>query len=102
MIDAVSGIGKKYVPSSVYCVSFRNICSRWVVATWPLILVSILMDLTGRTFGSGCGIGLGRQGRTSHMIGTITPWANAVADAKVTEKARHARIAIPLNLIFYL
>jgi hypothetical protein len=38
----------------------------------------------------------------SHIIGTITPWANAVADAKVTEKARHARIAIPLNLIFYL
>src|SRR5215211_2900173 len=76
-IDAVSGIGKKYVPSSVYGVSFLKTCSTLVVATWPLIFVSSWIDFTGRTFGigTGRGVGRGRHGRISQMIGTITPWA---------------------------
>jgi hypothetical protein len=36
-----------------------------------------LIDLTGKAFGKGCGngLGIGRQGRVSQIIGTITPCA---------------------------
>src|SRR5215208_5231486 len=43
-IDADSGIGNRYVPSRVAGVLLRNTCSTWVVATWELIFVSILID----------------------------------------------------------
>jgi hypothetical protein len=45
-----------------------------------------LIDLTGKTFGKGCGIGLGRHGRISQTIGTITPWpiAGKPANAAIT------------------
>src|SRR6476619_4229978 len=75
-IDAVSGIGKKYVPSSVYGVSFLKTCSTCVVATCVAIFTSMLIDLTGKAFGSGRGRGLGPgQGRISQMIGTMFPCA---------------------------
>ena len=56
-IEADSGIGKKYVPSSVASVSLRKTCSTCVVATCALIFVSILMDLMGSARGSGTGRG---------------------------------------------
>ena len=43
------------MPSRVAPVLFRNTCSTWVVATWELIFVSILMDLIGSARGSGIG-----------------------------------------------
>src|ERR687885_272640 len=51
--EAVSGIGKKYVPSSVASVSLRKICSTCVVATCCAIFASILIDLIGSERGSG-------------------------------------------------
>src|SRR5215213_8030267 len=95
-MDAVSGIGNKYVPSRVYGVSFLKTCSTRVVATWPLIFVSSWIDLTGKTLGigTGRGIGRGRQGLRSQMIGTITPCAltcdeqkNTILDNATTAKA---------------
>src|SRR6266550_6450395 len=77
VIDACSGMGKKYVPSKVASVSFLKICSTWVVATCDEIFVSILMDLMGRERGKLTG--RGRSGQRLHGPGTITPCADALA-----------------------
>src|SRR5258706_3106825 len=76
VIDACSGIGKRYVPSSVASVSLRKICSTWVVATCEEIFVSILIDLIGRLRGRV--MGRGGRGQRSQGPGTITPCAAAV------------------------
>src|SRR2546421_10200949 len=76
-MEADSGIGNMYVPSRIAFVSLRKICTTCVVATCPLILVSMLIDLTGRARGSVTetgGVGQGRQGP-----GTITPCGKTVA-----------------------
>src|SRR6185369_11139572 len=91
VIDADSGIGKKYVPSSVAPVSFRKTCSTCVVATWELMRVSILIDLTGSERGSVIG-GVSRigGGQRRHGPGTMIPWALAItaAAARIVNKAK--------------
>src|SRR5689334_3129580 len=73
-IEALSGIGKKYVPSSVSGVLLRKTCSTCVVATCELIFVSILIDLTGRARGKFRGQSLiGGVGQRRHGPGTMTP-----------------------------
>src|SRR5215204_3893796 len=76
VIDACSGMGKKYVPSSTISVSFLKICSTWVVATCDEIFVSILIDLMGKLRGRG--IGRGGRGQRPQGPGTITPCAEAL------------------------
>src|SRR5947209_14516735 len=76
-MEADSGIGKIYVPSRTAFVSLRKTCVTCVVATCPLILVSMLMDLTGRARGSATETG--GVGQRRHGPGTITPCAKTVA-----------------------
>src|SRR6188474_317116 len=77
-IDADSGIGKKYVPSSTKLVLLRNTCSTCVVATCELILVSILIDRMGSDRGRFIGLStIGGVGQRRHGPGTMTPWALA-------------------------
>src|SRR5688500_1419131 len=93
-IDADSGIGNKYVPSRVAPVSLRNTCSTWVVATWELIFVSILIDLIGRARGKGTG-GRGPSGQRRQGPGTMIPWALAiVANPETIESRRKSRIIL--------
>src|SRR6185369_14083618 len=91
-IDADSGIGNRYVPSSVAFVSLRKTCSTCVVATCELITVSILIDLIGSARGRGTGRGSGQR---RHGPGTMTPWALAiVARAQRIEKVNKTRVMV--------
>src|SRR6478672_7069987 len=73
-IEADSGIGNRYVPSSVAGVSLRKTCSTCVVATWELIFVSILIDLMGSERGKRVGKSLiGGVGQRRQGPGTMTP-----------------------------
>src|SRR5215204_3510510 len=101
-MEADSGMGKKYVPSSVASESLRKICSTCVVATCAAILESILMDLTGSA--RGMGPGRGGAGQRRQGPGTMTPCALtlAVTSAISTRpKKRHSRslkVRIPFLL----
>src|SRR5215217_1965261 len=96
-IEADSGIGKRYVPSSMAPVSLRNTCSTCVVATCELILLSILIDLMGSARGSATGLGSGqrRQGP-----GTITPWALAIVASpeKITNTNKTRVVVVRSNI----
>src|SRR5262249_22450267 len=73
-IDAFTGIGRKYVPARTYGVSLRKTCTTCVVATWELIVVSILIDLTGKDRGKRVGKSLiGGVGQRRHGPGTMMP-----------------------------
>src|ERR1044072_267959 len=101
-MEAVSGMGEKYVPSSVASEPLRKTCSTCVVATCAPILVSILMDLTGSA--RGMGRGRGGTGQRRQGPGTMTPCALAVAVTSAiisTPKKRHSRslkVRIPFLL----
>jgi hypothetical protein len=58
-----------------------------VVATWPLIFVSMVMDLMGRARGSGTGRGGMGPGHRWHGRGTINPCAGAGAFAAKAQSA---------------
>src|SRR5947209_1970957 len=65
-------------------VSLRKTCSTCVVATCPVIFVSMFMDLTGRARGSATV--LGGTGQRRHGPGTITPCARLIAVAATSNK----------------
>src|SRR5215510_5737689 len=89
-IEAVSGMGNRYVPSSVAPVGLRKTCSTCVVATCELIFVSILIDLTGRARGRGTGCGSGQR---RHGPGTMTPCALAIVErAQRMKKLNKTRV----------
>src|SRR6185369_6551811 len=93
-IEADSGIGNRYVPSSVAPVSFRKICSTCVVATCELIVVSILMDLMGKERGRG-GNGRGISGQRRQGPGAMITCAfEMVASVENTEIRRKSRITL--------
>src|SRR5947209_19148335 len=98
-MEADSGIGKIYVPSRTAFVSLRKTCVTCVVATCPLIFVSLLMDLTGRARGRVTETGVGQR---LHGPGTITPCAKlaAAVDSSRRIKLRPMKIVwcrIPLS-----
>src|SRR5919205_1397999 len=88
-IEADSGIGKKYVPSSVASVSFLKTCSTCVVATCALIFVSIFIDLIGSARGSVTG--RGGTGQRVQGPGTMTPCALAVAVMSANRRSPKTR-----------
>src|SRR5215207_3342910 len=91
-IDADSGIGKRYVPSRVAGGLLRNTCSTWVVATWELIFVSILIDLIGNARGNVIG-GRGPSGQCVQGLGTMIPWAlPMVANPEKIENRSKSRV----------